>query len=545
MARITLVGQRTDWLRLAEIVASAELRVTVCETGGPVLEALTLQSPDLIVVDATLSDLTCAEFLARVRYLEPSLPVIVALTTDSADRLALLEAGAFDLLRTPVEPLEFVTRVHAMLALLARSESPLANPPTTPPSPAKQSSEPFPERTAVIAALDALSTRAAPAISSQALHLVHLGAVADVNAEFGRAIGDRLIESIASALRRAVPVDARVTRVAGDCFAVVDTGTEGIAERIARAAAGPFEIAGERLASTTSIGIARFPRDGRSGEALYRSAMQALLQARASGLDQAIAEAGTDERAAATEPQENAATALARAIGGPDLSLVFQPQVDLTTGDFTALEAFVRWKRPGYGPVAPRELFQIAGTGPLLARLSDEILNLAIAAHETLTHAGFGNLRICLNISATQLSLIAAERGTGTRFVPEERRIEFEIPATLASDGSHLSALTALRVEGFGLCLDLTGTAMPPERPRVAIERVKLDAQDPDRLAAQADFAQSLACPIIGSNIEEAGQLTQLRALGGHAAQGYYIQRPVPLDEFIALARSVLIERGA
>jgi diguanylate cyclase (GGDEF)-like protein len=558
MARVTLIGQQTDWLRLAEIAAAADLGITICETAGPVLETLVLQTPDLIFVDAWLADLTCAEFLARLRYLSPSLPVVVALPIESTDRLALLEAGASDLLRAPVEPLEFVTRLHTMLALMARSNEPG----TTPAPLAKPAPAPLPpsERSTVIEAIDSVAGRADAATARQALHLVHLGAVAEVNADLGRAIGDRLIEAVADAIRQAAK-GALVARVAGDCFAVVETSAAApddrpaLADRLARAASGPFPIAGERLTSAISIGIARFPRDGRSGEALYRSAMQALLQARAAAGDQVIIEAASAPPDAASgepaneraQPQEDAATALAGALGGPDLDLVFQPQVDLATGEFSGVEAFVRWLRPGHGAVPPRTLFQIAGTGALLARLSDEILARAVAAHETFTRAGLGDLRISLNVSAAQLRLIAAERGTGARFVPEGRRIEFEIPAALASDASYLPALTALKVEGFGLCLDCTGRAPTgatalPEQPRVAVDRVKIDMQDPDRLAAQAAFAQTLQCPVIGGNIEEASQLTELRTLGGATAQGYYIQRPIPLDAFIALARSARIE---
>lgn len=553
MARVTLVGQQTDWLRLAEIAASADLGITVCETAGPVLETLVLHTPDLVFVDARLADLSCAEFLARLRYLAPTLPVVVALPIDSTDRLALVEAGASDLLRAPVEPLEFVTRLHTMLALMARSNDP-GNAPM-PPGNSVRSPQPPSERRAVIDAIDTLAGCADAATAQHALHLVHLGAVAEVNAELGRAIGDRLIEVVGDALHQTAQ-GALVARVAGDCFAVVETNAvapddrPALAGRLARAASGPFQIAGERLTSATAIGTARFPRDGRSGEALYRSAMQALLQARAAAGDRVVIEAASEPAGPRAKPQEDAATALARALGGPDLGLVFQPQVDLATGEFTGVEAFVRWRRPDHGTIPPRTLLQIAGTGELLARLSDDILARAITAHETFARAGLGDLKVSLNVSAAQLALIAAERGTGARFVPDGRRIEFEIPAALASDSSYVTALTALKVEGFGLCLDCTGlahirSAGIPERPRIAIDRVKVDVQDPDRLSAQAAFAKTLECPVIGGNIEEAGQLMQLRALGGETAQGHYIQRPIPLDEFIALARSARIERDA
>ncbi len=553
MARVTLVGQQTGWLRLAELAAYADLGITVCETGGPVLETLVLHTPDLIFVDARLADMTCAEFLARLRYLAPSLPVVVVLPIDSTDRLALLEAGASDLLRAPVEPLEFVTRLHTMLALMARSNDP-GNAPVPPASPIRAPLPPS-ERGTVIDAIDTLAGRTDATTAQHALHLVHLGAVAEVNAAFGRAIGDRLIEAVADALHQTAQ-GALVARVAGDCFAVVETNAvapddrPALAARLARAASGPFQIAGERLTSATAIGTARFPRDGRSGDALYRSATQAMLQARAATGDRIVIEAAGEAASERATSQEDAATALARALGSPDLSLVYQPQIDLATGEFTGVEAFARWLRPDHGTIPPRTLFQIAGTGELLARLSDEILAQAIAAQETFAKAGLGDLKVCLNVSAAQLALIAAARGTGARFVPDGRRIEFEIPAALASDAAYLPALTALKVEGFGLCLDCTGLAHigatgMPERPRILIDRVKIDVQDPDRLDAQAAFAKALGCPVIGGNIEDAGQLMHLRALGGETAQGYYIQRPVPLDEFIALARGARIERDA
>src|SRR6185436_2815383 len=241
--------------------------------------------------------------------------------------------------------------------------------------------------------------------SPVAVMFLDLDRFKNVNDTLGHSLGDELLRAIATRLRSVLREGDTIARMGGDEFTVLladlkkadDAVT--IAQKLLDTVAEPLRIEDEELYVTTSIGIALFPADGDSAEALLQSADGAMYRAKEAGRNSyQLCTPAMNTRAAERLSIE---TALRRALERDELVLHFQPQVRLDTRQIAGMEALLRWNRPGHGLVPPGTFIPVAEETRMIAPIGEWVVRQACGQARRWQESG-RPLRIAVNLSPRQ-----------------------------------------------------------------------------------------------------------------------------------------------
>jgi predicted signal transduction protein with EAL and GGDEF domain len=342
------------------------------------------------------------------------------------------------------------------------------------------------------------------------------------------------------------------SRLGGDEFVVVldgmhdDADAARVAERLLARIAEPIDLGVQHVALSASIGISIGTCGDRTAEELLREADTAMYRAKASRAGFAVFDPAMHDAARRRLAIESD---LRRAVAAHHFSLVFQPIVHAASGRIAALEALVRWDHPDYPRRTPNEFIPVAEQTGLIVPLGEWLLEQACSALASLRAEcpGADELRINVNLSRRQLldprlgeTVRGAIRRTG---VPASRvALEITESAIIEDVPAALARLGELRSFGLGLQLDDFGTGYSSLSclQRFPLDVVKIDRAfvaelgRSERSAAIVEsvvlLAHRLGMHVTVEGVETAAQLDAVRAIGGDFAQGYLIQRPMPLD---------------
>jgi EAL domain-containing protein (putative c-di-GMP-specific phosphodiesterase class I) len=251
---------------------------------------------------------------------------------------------------------------------------------------------------------------------------------------------------------------------------------------------------------------------------------------------------------------------LRAAVKNGDFALVYQPQIDLNTGEIVALEALVRWVSEDIGTMMPGEFFPLAEETGLINEIGEWVLHEACRQAVAWQAAGFPTRRVAINLSARQLSdkgfielLVRTLKETGL----EPGLLELEITESQVMRQGEGSVMLLNEIAGMGVQLAVddfgTGYSSLSYLKRLPIGKLKIDQSfvrditvDPNDTAivvAIINMAKSLDLDIIAEGIETAGQLTLLRAKGCSVGQGFYFSVPMSADDLAPmLARHSIFE---
>jgi diguanylate cyclase (GGDEF)-like protein/PAS domain S-box-containing protein len=370
-----------------------------------------------------------------------------------------------------------------------------------------------------------------------------------INDTLGHQTGDGLLIEVARRLRDSVRESDVVARLGGDEFVVVLTGggaelaAAHVAAKILASVAEPCRIAGHELTTTPSIGIAVFPGDGDSVEALMKNADVAMYHAKAQGRANYQFFAAEMTRAATERLQleNNLRTALREG----QFLLHFQPQLDMSDGRVTGFEALVRWQHPGEGMISPLKFIPIAEETGLIGPLGEWILDEACRCLSAWRAQDIANVRMAINISAQQLrqkDFVARVAGILAAHGLTGEDIELEITESLAMQdpAATIDILKALRGMGVLLAVDDFGTGysslsylklLPIHRlklDRSFVRDIESDPNDAAICAATIALAHNLGLEVVAEGIETRPQHDYLRRLGCDFGQGYLFSRPLP-----------------
>ncbi len=237
------------------------------------------------------------------------------------------------------------------------------------------------------------------------LHLIDLDSFKSVNDVLGHSAGDKFLVAVARRLRPLEQDGFMVTRLGGDEFAILEAdsteaSSTALAERIATLVAEPTVISGQRISTTTSIGIAVHPSDGADVEELLRNADLAMYAAKRAG--------GNQHRFFAAEldmPHLGNAVLdaeLRDAIEREEFLLHYQPQVSIKTGAIVGVEALIRWQKPDGTMVPPYGFLPRAQENGLIIPISDWVLRAACKQFVAWREAGVPPVRVGINLSPVQ-----------------------------------------------------------------------------------------------------------------------------------------------
>ena len=379
----------------------------------------------------------------------------------------------------------------------------------------------------------------------------------DINDTFGHAAGDTSLEILSRRTLAELPENAHAGRLAGDEFAVLLTGFERmegllqeiseIAAKLLHAAGKPFQVHGEEIFLTVSMGIALYPRDGDNVIDLIRNADAALYQAKKAG-GNCFEFYSTDMNTAAVE-RLMLKSKLRRAFERDELRLHYQPKYSLKTGRVEGVEALVRWDLPERGLVFPSDFVPLAEETNLILQLGDWVLNRVCADYRSWQRLLPSPCRVSVNLSLRQLQqrrFLDQVRETFRSHGVSPTSVELEITeTTLMEDPERtIRVLDALYGMGLHLAIDDFGTGysslsalqqFPINTLKIDqsfVKNVAIDKDDAAIVDAIIQMAHSLQLEVVAEGVESEQQLDFLRKHGCDYAQGHLFGDPVTAEQF-------------
>jgi diguanylate cyclase (GGDEF)-like protein/PAS domain S-box-containing protein len=416
----------------------------------------------------------------------------------------------------------------------------------------------LPNRAAFVEEVHLASSRARRESRLFAVLFLDLDHFKDVNDTLGHPAGDQLLRVVSERLRNVVRATDTVARFGGDEFAVLApevrnaADAAALADKLIRAIELPCEIQGNDIRIGTSIGVGLYGAGVPGVEAMMSHVDVALYRAKSEGRGtyRFFTEAMDEE----TRARVKLIAELREAIAAEQLFLVYQPQVELTSGRITGIEALVRWRHPTRGVLTPDGFIREAESSGLIVALGQRVLREACRQGKRWHEAGILPGAIAINLSGAELrSPLELERSVNATLMETglpPRHLEIELTETvLMGEGEHHATLARLRARGIRLAIDDFGTGyssldylrrFPADRIKIAQSFVRQLDQSGNAAVVKATIglARELGMAVIAEGIETRGQLETLCGWGCCAGQGFLFARPMLADALEPLLRA-------
>nr|WP_308315359.1 EAL domain-containing protein [Streptomyces sp. ISL-100] len=390
-----------------------------------------------------------------------------------------------------------------------------------------------------------------------------------VNDTLGHRVGDRLLTAVASRLARCADQygyaragSHLVARLGGDEFALLvedSTGTEqlaDLAQAVLTALQQPFDLGGQRLAVSASIGVVERLAAGTTATCLMQAADTTLYWAKADG--KARWTLFDPERNAHRMTRQALSSTLRPAVERGEFTLEYQPLVDLEGGGVRGVEALVRWEHPQFGTLAPNRFISIAEEDGSIVQLGRWVLRTACrqARQWQIAHPGTPPIFVSVNVAVRQVwdsDLVAdvAEILAETGLAPHLLQLELTESAVMGSAGRPLQALQALSDMGVHIAIDDFGTGYSnlAYLSRLPVSVLKLDGSfvrgfqdeahanpaDETIVEALVQLAHRLGLTVTAECVETSGQAARLRRIGCDTGQGWLYSRAVTPERIAAM----------
>lgn len=385
----------------------------------------------------------------------------------------------------------------------------------------------------------------------------------NINDSLGHSIGDDVLMHVASRLLTSVNSSSTVARISGDEFVVLDPTTESptqsvlIAEAILDAFREPITTPEGDMFITASIGVAYSPKDlDLNADDLLRHADTAMYRAKAAGRN---CIALFDESMLQSVSQRlEVETALYRALERNELHLVHQPIVDINLGIVVGFEALMRWKRSDGDNVSPAEFIPIAEETGTIVPLGSWAIRDALTHLRQWIETGVvsPSTTMSVNVSPRQLidpQFVTVVRDavsvTGVR--PDQVWLEVTESVMITEPAQALSALRQLNSLGVRVAIDDFGTGYSSLSTlrQFPIQGLKIDRAFVQALTNTADthtlvktilaMADTLGAEVVAEGIETQEQLQILKSLNCTKAQGFYLGKPLAVDDVPAAVHHI------
>ncbi|HET8693678.1 MAG TPA: EAL domain-containing protein [Aquabacterium sp.] len=387
--------------------------------------------------------------------------------------------------------------------------------------------------------------------SMVALVFMDLDHFKTINDSLGHAVGDQLLQRVATSLREHVREADTVSRQGGDEFLLilkdlpdVDTVVPIVSKLLAELCV-PVMLAGRELTTSASMGIAMYPHDGQDFETLSQKADTAMYRAKAEGrntyrfFDDRMNQESIERLTLLQE--------LRRALEHKQFVLHYQPQIDLQTRRVVGMEALIRWQHPEKGLIPPNVFIPIAEESGLIVPMGDWVIEEAARQSVALTAQGLPAIPVAVNLSALQfrrgnLEEVVAQALKQSGLSPSLLELELTESVLISDTESVENRLRGLQRMGVTLSIDDFGTGYSSLSylNRFSVDKLKIDQsfvrdlnRNPDDVGivrAIIQMASSLGLKTIAEGVETETMAELLTQLGCDEAQGYYFARPMPAD---------------
>ncbi len=375
-----------------------------------------------------------------------------------------------------------------------------------------------------------------------------------VNDSLGHTTGDVLLKAVARRLKDCVRASDTLSRQGGDEFLIVMPGVESpeaaapVLDKIREHIQHPFEIDGNELTTSVSIGVALYPDNGRDFDTLLKKADTAMYRAKEQGRN-AYRFFDAQMNVNAVE-HLNFRNGLRRALEREEFILHYQPQIELANGALIGAEALLRWQHPELGLVPPGRFIPVAEDSGLIVTIGEWVLREACRQAASWPQCGGAAVGVAVNLSAVQFKRGNLEKAVLDALETsglDPARLELELTESILIHDTDEVLATVRQLKALGVKLSIddfgTGYSSLSYLKRFDVDKLKIDqsfvrdmATDPeDEVIVRTiiQMAQSLDLRTIAEGVENERMLDNLKAFRCDEAQGFHIARPMPAADFV------------
>ena len=398
-----------------------------------------------------------------------------------------------------------------------------------------------------------------------------------INDSMGHDVGDKLLQVIADRLiegtRRQDSIGVNMTfdansvaRLGGDEFTILlekvssQASITTVAKRLIDISALPIYIDNHEIFTSTSIGIALYPNDGKEADTLLKNADTAMYHAKKQGrnnfqfFDPSMNEASVEQLAIETS--------LRKAIDNNELVLYYQPQVSIIGGQIVGMEALLRWKHPLKGFISPTSFIPVAEETGMIIKIGEWVIHEACKQGADWAKRGFKPILISVNLSAKQLredrlNEIIAQILVETGMNPKYLGLELTESAIILDPERALERLKNIKSMGIKMSMDDFGTGysslsylkkFPLDTLKIDqsfIHDIMLNQEDASLVKAIISMAHSLGMDVVAEGVEQQEQLEFLAKHGCDTIQGYLFSRALPAEKVEELLPRIIGEEAS
>lgn len=373
-----------------------------------------------------------------------------------------------------------------------------------------------------------------------------------INDSLGHAVGDKLLIEAAQRIKSLLRGVDALSRIGGDEFNVILDPIESsqsallLAQHMIEALSVPFQAGGQSVYVGASVGIALYPADGDSAEMLSRNADAALNQAKDEGRNTLrFFSSGLTTSARERLVLESE---LRHALENHELRLYYQPQIDLSSGQISGMEALIRWQHPMRGLVLPGEFIALAEASGLIVALGEWVLMTACRQIKVWVDSGLALPHSSVNVSAVQLGRsnlleVVKHALSETGIAPDLLELEITESFVMSDLPGAMKTLADIKKLGVRLSIDDFGTGYSSLSylQQLNVDKLKIDIsfiRDMTSNSGKAAIVQAiialghgLGLTIVAEGVEEEGQAKYLRGLQCDGIQGYLVSQPLSGDD--------------
>ncbi len=376
-----------------------------------------------------------------------------------------------------------------------------------------------------------------------------------INDSYGHHLGDELLKAVTTLLQSCLRASDTVARLGGDEFIIILEGVKHldnvthVAQKIIEVFSTPLTIQHHELRVSSSIGIVLYPFGDESCEGLLKMADVAMYHAKNKG--------GNGYQYYSHKMSESVydrlyiEDSLRKALDQNCLSLHYQPQIEIKTGDIVGLEALVRWHHPKMGAVAPSVFIPIAEESGLIIPLGERVLRMACEQNKRWQQAGYVPVKIAVNLSACQMrrdlpvlvQAVLDETGLDAKY------LELELTENILLENVEESIAILRELSDIGVQASIddfgTGYSSLSYLQRLPIDTLKIDASFLKNIQTLNDditvvttiiaMGKNMRLNVIAEGVETQLQLDMLRVHQCDQAQGYLISHPLAAEKIAQL----------
>jgi diguanylate cyclase (GGDEF)-like protein len=390
-----------------------------------------------------------------------------------------------------------------------------------------------------------------------AIMFIDLDRFKNINDALGHHMGDLVLKKIAERLLSITNNQISLARLGGDEFIVLiqnccEGSVHGCVKKILSELTRPICIESHEFFVSASIGIAVYPKDGKTLEELQQNADLAMYKAKRQG--GANYQYFKDQMNLLAKANVQMEAALRKAISHQEFELYYQPKFCVKTGRIVGVESLIRWHHPEFGLILPSKFIPLAEETGLIMQIGAWVLHEACRINKSWIDSGFQPISIAVNLSAKQfnyqdITKLVASVLIETKLDP--RYLELEITESAVMDNIHSVAnkLNDIRKMGVKISVDDFGIGYTSLNylKKFPVSVLKIDQNfikgipnnqnDISIISAVISLAHGLNMKVVAEGVENQDQLQWLANYNCDIVQGYFLSRPLPLEKIILLLK--------